>query len=72
MLAFLGVDQSECACDDPCPSVKKFVKLYIYRAYVWQLKYNFYRIFGENSVYFLFLEKLIAFKDFSRTVRMHI
>lgn len=34
MLAFLGVDQSECACDDPCPSVAKFVKFYIYRAYV--------------------------------------
>lgn len=34
MLAFLGIDQSECACDDPCPSVGKFVKLYIYRAYV--------------------------------------
>lgn len=36
MLAFLGIDQSECACDDPCPSVGKFVKLYIYRAYVTQ------------------------------------
>lgn len=34
MLAFLGVDQSECACDDPCPSVGKFVKLYVYRKYV--------------------------------------
>lgn len=34
MLAFLGVDQTECACDDPCPSVGKFVKLYVYRKYV--------------------------------------
>lgn len=34
MLSFLGVDQSECACDDPCPSVAKFVKLYVYRKYV--------------------------------------
>lgn len=34
MLAFLGVDQSECACEDPCPSVGKFVKFYLYRPYV--------------------------------------
>lgn len=35
MVAFLGVDQSECACEDPCPaSVAKYVKLYLYRKYV--------------------------------------
>lgn len=34
MLAFLGIDQTQCACDEPCPSVDRFVKLYIYRTYV--------------------------------------
>ncbi|XP_031635031.1 pancreatic triacylglycerol lipase-like [Contarinia nasturtii] len=45
MLAFLGVDQSECACDDPCPSVAKFVKLYIYRTDT----NSFHRLFANGS-----------------------
>lgn len=35
VVAFLGVDQSECACEEPCPNnVAKYVKLYLYRKYV--------------------------------------
>lgn len=36
MVAFLGVDQTECACEEnPCPAnVAKFVKLFLYRKYV--------------------------------------
>lgn len=34
MLAFLDINQTDCGCDEPCPSVDRFVKLYIYRTYV--------------------------------------
>lgn len=36
MVAFLGVDLSDCPCEDRCPNVGKFVKLYLYRTYVRQ------------------------------------
>lgn len=45
MLAFLGVDQSECSCEHPCPSVGKFVRLFIYRTYVRQNRAIFLSIF---------------------------
>lgn len=35
MLPFLGIDQTKCSCDQPCQSIDRFVRLYIYRTYVY-------------------------------------
>lgn len=35
MLPFLGIDQTKCSCDEPCQSINRFVRLYIYRTYVY-------------------------------------
>lgn len=36
MLPFLGIDYTQCRCDEPCQSVDRFVRLYIYRKYVYR------------------------------------
>lgn len=81
MLAFLGIDQSRCACDDvPCPSASKYVKLYIYRTYVRYIHSISILIvklmdFGSFLSFFPLPEQTvirIVFKDYTRMVRMHI
>lgn len=72
MLAFLGVDRSDCACEEPCPSVAKFVKLYLYRAYVRQI--NNLNEFDFCALMLLdyFLVTPIVLKDYFQMVQMRI
>lgn len=75
MLAFLGIDQTECACVvPPCLSVDKFVKFYIFRKYVHvtgllklkQLRLLFFICFSFCT------EISTVFKGFLQMVRMDI
>lgn len=77
MVAFLGVDLSDCPCEETCPSVTKYVKLYLYRTYVrCQRDPLSFRVICVNFIvpFYLsiFTETPTPSIDSTQMVRMHI